>query len=473
MAVLGVQLVFSMVLASILSRVNPEHSFARWILCSRLVRYLHPSDEELRKLAGVPPPSNKYRRKDADRKDSSFTVPKNLGIQLDSVRVTEFDVLPLHFYTEYQWLLDFSLCALFVYIMTELYYSFIEPKGEFNLSMMWGLLVLGFALKVLYGLTAIYFRTEEEGERIMCVMFGFFFLVLSMGILITNDDTLEFGLEAAYYNFSTGATLFLQNQGIESAGPASYITFLIILALASAILGAFLTFPGLRLARMHSDSLKYASERPLFQLLLHLNMVAPLIASLMWVKPITRDFLVHRGRHAMSDETFNAVRLWFLLAFCAMRFFLVWPHLQSHLNLAFLKLDKLRKEAGRIKAVELQKMIVHVFYYLCVVALQYLTPIIFLLFSVLMLKTLGNLSLLGSSFPAGAPVTMEMLHKPTDESVTATASQFSLALKNLRHVFTPMCFQALFSYLCWWICTSWFITSAFGLVYYAYFESTS
>ena len=473
MAVLGVQLVFSMVLASILSRVSPRHSFARWILCSRLVRYLHPSDEELRKLAGVPPPTNKHRRREMDKKDNSFTVPKNLDIQLESAHVTEFDVLPLHFYTEYQWLLDFSLCGLFVYVMTELYYLFLEPKGEFNLSMMWALLVLGFALKVLYGLTAIYFRTEEEGERIMCIVFGFFFLVLSMGILITNDDTLEFGLEAAYYNFSTGAILFLQKQGIESTGPTSYMTFLIVLAIASAILGAFLTFPGLRLARMHSDSLKYANERPLFQLVLHLNMVAPLIASLMWVKPITRDFLVHKGRHAMSDDMFDAIRLWFILGFCAVRFLLVWPHLQSHLNLAFRKLEKLRKEAGRIKAVELQKMIVHVFYYLCVVALQYITPIIFLLFSVLMLKTLGNLSLMGSNSQSVDPIIMETPQKAADESIAATASQFSLALRNLRQVFTPVCFRALFSYLCWWICTSWFITSAFGLLYYAYFESTS
>ena len=461
---------FSMVLASVLSRASPRYSFARWILCSRLVRYLYPSDDELRKLAGVPPPSNKYRKKDGDKKkDESFTVPKNLSIQLDTARVTGIDVLPLHFYTEYQWLLDFSLAGLFVYMLTELYYLMVEPKMEFNLSMMWCLLVLGFCIKILYSLTAIYFHTEEGGERIMCFIFGFFFLVMSMGILIVNEDTLEFGLESAYNNFSTGAILFLKQQGIESAGPASFITFLIILAIISSIIGAFLTFPGLRLAKMHADSLKYAG--PLSQLLLHLNMVAPLIASLMWFKPITRDFLVHRGTRIMSDELFDAMRLWYVLAFCVLRFFLLWPHLQSHLNLAYDKLQRLQREAGRIKAIDLQKMIIQVFYYLCVVALQYITPIIFLFFCVLMMKTLGEVSLLGTAYHSEMPAAVETLTNTTEDSITATAAQFSLALGSLRQVFSPICFRAFFSYLCWWTCTSWFITSAFGLLYYSYFET--
>ena len=51
MAVLGVQIVITMVMASIMTKVGPFMSFARWILTSNgLVRYLHPSDEELKPL---------------------------------------------------------------------------------------------------------------------------------------------------------------------------------------------------------------------------------------------------------------------------------------------------------------------------------------------------------------------------------------------------------------------------------------
>jgi hypothetical protein len=53
MAVLGVQLVFSMIMASVMSKFSAHFSFGRWLLCGgQLARYIHPSDEELRRLAG-------------------------------------------------------------------------------------------------------------------------------------------------------------------------------------------------------------------------------------------------------------------------------------------------------------------------------------------------------------------------------------------------------------------------------------
>jgi hypothetical protein len=54
MAVLGVQLVVTMVMASFMQKLSPHFSFARWLLCNHLVRYLHPTDEELKTAAGRP-----------------------------------------------------------------------------------------------------------------------------------------------------------------------------------------------------------------------------------------------------------------------------------------------------------------------------------------------------------------------------------------------------------------------------------
>lgn len=48
-----------------------------------------------------------------------FHVPRNLDIKLESVQVTTLDVVHLKYYTEYQWLLDFSIYAIIVYAMTE------------------------------------------------------------------------------------------------------------------------------------------------------------------------------------------------------------------------------------------------------------------------------------------------------------------------------------------------------------------
>ena len=44
-----------MVMASVMSKIGPFYSFSRWLLTSSgLVRYMHPSDEELRIMANVP-----------------------------------------------------------------------------------------------------------------------------------------------------------------------------------------------------------------------------------------------------------------------------------------------------------------------------------------------------------------------------------------------------------------------------------
>lgn len=54
MAVLGAQLVFSLIIFSFLQKLSPYLSLGRWLLVGRLVRYLHPSEEELRRAAGTP-----------------------------------------------------------------------------------------------------------------------------------------------------------------------------------------------------------------------------------------------------------------------------------------------------------------------------------------------------------------------------------------------------------------------------------
>ena len=117
----------------------------------RLIRYLHPTDDELRSIAGVPREKGgkgKDRRNGhaAAEKSSTFHIPRNIDIHLETVNVTHYDVLHLRYFTEYQWLIDFSLYALVVYTISEIYHFFIPIKDEVNLSMLWCLLVVFFAL---------------------------------------------------------------------------------------------------------------------------------------------------------------------------------------------------------------------------------------------------------------------------------------------------------------------------------------
>lgn len=115
------------------------------------MRYLHPTDDELRSLAGVPKDKggkgkDKRNGHSNTEKSSTFHMPRNLDIQLDTISITHYDVLHLRYFTEYQWLIDFSLYAVVVYFISEVYHCFVPLKDEVNLSMLWCLLVIFFAL---------------------------------------------------------------------------------------------------------------------------------------------------------------------------------------------------------------------------------------------------------------------------------------------------------------------------------------
>ncbi|GFY67704.1 transmembrane protein 161B [Trichonephila inaurata madagascariensis] len=281
-------------------------------------------------------------------------------------------MIQLHYYSEYQWLLDFSLCALIVYVVTEVYYYLIPAKDEVNLSILWCILVVGFAAKILLSLTALYFRGEEAvGERSLCLTAGFLFFFLAMIVLIADEDFLEFGLEPAYSSFNASAHTFLMDQGLDSSGPASKLMFKLSLALWCGFIGSFFTFPGLRLARMHKDALKYCSERPFLK---------------------------------MSPDAFDTTRLVLII-------------------------------------------VARVFYYLCVVTLQYLTPLMLCLFSALLLKTLGDYkwsSYMGieSSIEIVNATATKVSPLPVGSDILQSSQQFSLTLLSLKKVFTPILYRA-------------------------------
>lgn len=173
-ALLGAQLVMTLIMVSVIQKLSPHYSLARWILCSTgLIRYLHPTDTELKALAGkfrlnfIPifidynrlisgvPKSvyktkkdhrNKHNNYHNDEKSNTFHVPRNLDIQLEVTKVTPFDVMNLRYFTEYQWLVDFSLYTLIIYVLSEIYHFYIPLREEVNLSMLWCFLVIFFAM---------------------------------------------------------------------------------------------------------------------------------------------------------------------------------------------------------------------------------------------------------------------------------------------------------------------------------------
>lgn len=63
----------------------------------------------------------------------------------------------LHYFPEYQWLVDFTVAATVVYLVTEAYYSLMKPSQEMNISIVWCLLVLAFAVYPFYDFQIFFF----------------------------------------------------------------------------------------------------------------------------------------------------------------------------------------------------------------------------------------------------------------------------------------------------------------------------
>lgn len=461
-------------------------------LSGRLVRYLHPTDDELRKAAGLASAGagkGKGRRYDAKKgvnnKDSeeTFTFPRSTPVQLDMVKVEAIDLVHLHYYGEYLWIVDFAISAVVVYALTEIYYVF-GQWNEMNMSIMWCLLAIGFCTRLLISMTFAYFKAEDGGERILIATFGFLCLVVAMGVLVVDENVLEFGLELGYNNFSEGANMLLEKQGIESAGPVKFLTFKIILAFVCAIIGALLTFPGLRMAKLHLDTLKYSKESPGKQVLLYINYSLPYILLLLWIRPLARDILC--GLHwkmttkVFTETVFENFRILVFVALCILRLLLLPLHIQSHLNLAYDKVEGIRKESGRISNVDLKKMVARVFYFVIVVVVQYITPVIILLFMAFLYKTLGEYSWSGAFGEPAEQFVMSFrrtvpLNTTASTNTTATlvdkATEFSLAFSELRAVFTPVFYRGLLSFLTWWVCAAWTMAMTFGLYYHSRVDS--
>lgn len=96
MGVFGVQLVCTMVMSSVLSKVVPHWSPARWLLCrTGLFYYLHPTNDQLRGDSAKKKSSSS--KKSPDNDEETFNVlPKNIDVNLTKAVITETDVSMVH-----------------------------------------------------------------------------------------------------------------------------------------------------------------------------------------------------------------------------------------------------------------------------------------------------------------------------------------------------------------------------------------
>uniref|UniRef100_A0A8C9V1E0 Transmembrane protein 161A n=1 Tax=Scleropages formosus TaxID=113540 RepID=A0A8C9V1E0_SCLFO len=488
--------------ASVMQRLAPHCSLARWLLCDgSLFRFKHPSEGELCALAGkqMPRAGRRDRRQNGAGDGKPLTVPKDIDLRLETTPVNVADALVLRFFLEYQWLVDFAAYALGVYLFTEGYYCVVDASKEVNIGAIWCVLTVLFSL-TLHLLTSHYFLSEEGGERSVCLAFGFLSLLVAMLVLVVREDYLEFGLEPGTSAPVPRSRHAAARSSVRSCRvprcltwsfdvplrvPVTKLTVKLFLAAACAFIGALLVFPGLRLAQTHLDAVHMNAHRPFVQVLLHASFLSPVLVLVLWVKPIARDFLENApvGKSTVTLSAFSSVRLWTVVLLCALRLALTRYHLQAYLNLSQKWVEQMKKEAGRIAAIDIQRKVTRVFCYLTVVTLQYLAPILLVLFSTLALKSLGDFSWgLVPGSPGTAPATAPPTAAPPvvpgpgdeddvdemDEDIQATVARVTEALSALRAVLTPVFYRGIFAFFTWWVAACQVMSSLFGIYFHQY-----
>ena len=63
---------------------------------------------------------------------------------------------------------------------------------------------------------------------------------------------------------------------------------------------------------------------------------------------------------SLTEKGYANLRFVLLLLFCVLRLGLVWRHLQSYLHMAHERIEKMKKETGRITNVDLQRKVSYI-----------------------------------------------------------------------------------------------------------------
>ncbi|VDN13909.1 unnamed protein product [Dibothriocephalus latus] len=273
---------------------------------------------------------------DAHADKFHFPRATPLKLRLATVHLVELACLPL--YSELVWLLDFSVCALFVFLINELVlglrqmsmsaynatvtgnnssdasgfflvHSFFAPS-TINVSLVWCAFLVWFSLTALFSTFCIYVRprseevkdredtierrkngvsgavsnntasssTEIASEWPLLLTTAFCSFVAAMFCISTDGRCFDLQLYSAYGNLSFSS-------GQAASSTVSWGMFQSTLALMAALIGMLFAFPGLQTGRVYLEAIKN-SDSVLTRALFHINFIAPFCALLLWVSPV-------------------------------------------------------------------------------------------------------------------------------------------------------------------------------------------
>nr|CDS34075.1 Transmembrane protein 161B [Hymenolepis microstoma] len=435
MAILGFQLVSTLIGVSLLTKLSAHFSFTKALVFGGLYRCLLPSDKEILECAGLTKVKSKGKRSNGathgnGENAETFHFPRTTPITLRKSSIHLHDIAVLPFYTELVWLVDFTVCALFVLFVndavsftrqaylntmnsgrstsiTNSMHGFFAPS-TINLNLVWSLFIVWFALSSLFSLFRVYIgsgeNTQADKDRpeqlnpvasewplLLFIVFSTF--VAAMLFLSLDTTFLDLRMAPAYGNLTFSLT-----EGTPATHMISWGMFQTCLATFASIVGLLFLYPSLQYGRVYVQVLKSPDSSRLNYALFYLNLFAPTFALLLWVIPLATHLssliLQRLGAvkiggwflssviilaRALSPDHIPSVRLLVTLAAVTLRFAMTKRHMQAFLDTAQTRLDRLAREPGRTTNREVQRIVASVFHCFNFAALQYLAPAVLLI----------------------------------------------------------------------------------------------
>lgn len=421
MAILGFHVVVSLIVLTVLSKIGSRLSLLR-PLVNKLVRYIAPSNDELRSL--LPPitePRAKQRRKRKEEEDANgFSFPRQLPFSLKKayVRVEELERFPL--YSSIHWLCLFVPASLIVFVLSDLFLYYNPKSTDINTSIIWLIVGAAFCLQILARLTALLLSGSDEKSLLFSLGILIFFTLFVFTVFV--DRFFDISLLDAYTHLRTVAAE-MANEGVVIK-PESPLLLYISLVIMFTSIGCSLIFPSFRFATMFQGA--YYNAGPLGKIILPTVILFPLFTIITFTHPF-RLYMTEGRRVWMTRQELEAARVLMCLTWCLLRLVFFRPFLQVHLDLAYDKVAALQRQSGKIKNIELQSMIFQYYSYLCPAIAQYLTPTALVLFLSLLLKTTTRIRFWGESTDV-VEAASNMASLSTLFNVTVCRSIFSFSL---------------------------------------------
>lgn len=503
------QLLWTFISATALHNVLAKRPFLTWLSSHSFTCWLPPTNQELtalKKGGGGSTENKKTRQRNKARgstspnkDDESAAIFKISAASLDSIKLnkklmTAQDFEILHNSYDLEWIVDLATMTFFNYMFTEIAFSLFSRTTETNLSHLWLLVVISYCVLNLWRLTRSYFANEESsGERSICIVSFCVFMLIAMLVLVVEESKLEFGLETAYKSFNKTATAFIRNHTLTVSDPKAIrkpISFLFIkfgLAILCALTGMVFTFPGFRYAQLHKQLMADPETSKTLCYLTMFNFASPIMVTLLWVKPVSRDFW--SNTFEVDDATFDTCKIYFILFVNLVRFSSLPHYVTVFFKTVHVRVKRLRRRGGSITNKEVQVTVSSIYSYVNVIMIQYLLPVLMCLSTVMLYKSFSghlwvpptwtsdlaesaqNLSV-NHEFSSTSPRPWFAASASDDFGSVAdnvTAQHKIITLQEIKGVFTYDVCQGVLGFVVWWLHFSWFITSLAGIVYHTYF----